>query len=47
MVWKGFLKESKSFVGYDTMKQRVIFWYRLPYAALKFYWYTLKDKVCS
>jgi hypothetical protein len=43
--WEGFWKESKSYVGYSTRRDKINFWKGLPRAALVFYWLCFKHHV--
>ena len=36
--WSGFFRESKKYVGYNTRKDKIVFWKGLPRAAIVFYW---------
>lgn len=42
MAWKGFVKESKSYMGYGKAISKINFWIKFPKAALKFYWPSVK-----
>lgn len=42
MAWKGFLTESKSFMGYPETG-RIKFWLGFPRAFVRYWWATAKD----
>lgn len=44
MTWKGFIKESKSYVGYKTKQDKIKFWKRFPRAWIIFYSRCFYDK---
>ncbi len=45
MGWKGFITESKLFMSYavGSRSRKVKFWLAFPGAAIRFYWYCLRD----
>jgi hypothetical protein len=44
MAWRGFLAESKSYIGYPHCG-RLRFWSEFPGAWARFWWYTTRDNV--
>lgn len=45
MAFRGFLVESKAYVDYDaaTLSGKLRFWFDYPFAALRFYGYSIWD----
>lgn len=46
-MWKGFLKESKSYMSYNkrNLKDKIKFWLQFPEALIKFKHYEHKDNI--
>lgn len=43
MAWRGFIEESKRYMGYHDYKAKIDFWRKFPRAWVRFHWFTLRD----
>jgi hypothetical protein len=46
-MWRGFLKESKSYMSYDKLNfiEKLKFWIRYPVALIKFKYYGVQGNI--
>lgn len=45
MSWRGFIVESKDYMGYGKSISKLRFWLNFPRAFIRFYWFCYSDEL--